>query len=91
MAIDTGASYITGPAGPVSMLMKAIGAAEMTEGEVSKTRLHPHALSIPKLSAASSSSCSTWLTVRRSPNCPTSPSTWVGRRTRSAAQPTSSG
>ncbi|XP_024999686.2 renin isoform X1 [Gallus gallus] len=33
VAIDTGASYITGPAGPVSVLMKAIGAAEMTEGE----------------------------------------------------------
>lgn len=35
MAVDTGASYITGPAGPVSVLMKAIGAAEMAEGEVS--------------------------------------------------------
>ncbi|NWI14567.1 RENI protein, partial [Crypturellus soui] len=35
VAIDTGASYITGPAGPVSVLMKAIGAAEMAEGEVS--------------------------------------------------------
>nr|XP_047927176.1 renin isoform X2 [Anser cygnoides] len=33
VAIDTGASYITGPAGPVSVLMKAIGAAEMAEGE----------------------------------------------------------
>ncbi|NWS97021.1 RENI protein, partial [Mionectes macconnelli] len=35
VAVDTGASYITGPAGPVSVLMKAIGAAEMAEGEVS--------------------------------------------------------
>ncbi|GAB0200102.1 renin [Grus japonensis] len=33
VAIDTGASYITGPAGPISVLMKAIGAAEMAEGE----------------------------------------------------------
>ncbi|KFQ97383.1 Renin, partial [Nipponia nippon] len=33
VAVDTGASYITGPAGPISVLMKAIGAAEMTEGE----------------------------------------------------------
>nr|XP_009670611.1 PREDICTED: renin [Struthio camelus australis] len=33
VAIDTGASYITGPAGPVSVLMKAIGAVEMAEGE----------------------------------------------------------
>ncbi|KFP73052.1 Renin, partial [Acanthisitta chloris] len=33
VAVDTGASYITGPAGPVSVLMKAIGAAEMAEGE----------------------------------------------------------
>uniref|UniRef100_A0A672UJR7 renin n=1 Tax=Strigops habroptila TaxID=2489341 RepID=A0A672UJR7_STRHB len=31
-AVDTGASYITGPAGPISVLMKAIGAAEMAEG-----------------------------------------------------------
>lgn len=52
MAIDTGASYITGPAGPVSVLMKAIGAAGMTEGEVSKTRLHPHALPIPSQGSA---------------------------------------
>uniref|UniRef100_A0A8D2QAL5 renin n=1 Tax=Zonotrichia albicollis TaxID=44394 RepID=A0A8D2QAL5_ZONAL len=28
VAVDTGASYITGPAGPVSVLMKAIGATE---------------------------------------------------------------
>ncbi|NXO08770.1 RENI protein, partial [Oriolus oriolus] len=33
VAVDTGASYITGPAGPVSVLMKAIGAAEVAEGE----------------------------------------------------------
>ncbi|NXX98626.1 RENI protein, partial [Centropus bengalensis] len=33
VAVDTGASYITGPAGPISVLMKAIGAAEMAEGE----------------------------------------------------------
>ncbi|NWV78623.1 RENI protein, partial [Dasyornis broadbenti] len=33
VAVDTGASYITGPAGPVSVLMKAIGAAEAAEGE----------------------------------------------------------
>uniref|UniRef100_A0A8C6YSP0 renin n=1 Tax=Nothoprocta perdicaria TaxID=30464 RepID=A0A8C6YSP0_NOTPE len=33
VAIDTGASYVTGPAGPVAVLMKAIGAAEMAEGE----------------------------------------------------------
>ncbi|NXF93469.1 RENI protein, partial [Eubucco bourcierii] len=33
VAIDTGASYVTGPAGPISVLMKAIGAAEMAEGE----------------------------------------------------------
>ncbi|NXR26778.1 RENI protein, partial [Cinclus mexicanus] len=35
VAVDTGASYITGPAGPVSVLMKAIGATEVAEGEVS--------------------------------------------------------
>ncbi|XP_063274550.1 renin [Prinia subflava] len=33
VAVDTGASYITGPAGPVSVLMKAIGAIEVAEGE----------------------------------------------------------
>ncbi|NWV06164.1 RENI protein, partial [Ptilonorhynchus violaceus] len=33
VAVDTGASYITGPAGPVSVLMRAIGAAEVAEGE----------------------------------------------------------
>ncbi|CAH2221232.1 renin isoform X2 [Pelobates cultripes] len=32
-AIDTGASYITGPAGSVSVLMKAIGATELAEGQ----------------------------------------------------------
>lgn len=46
MAVDTGASYITGPAGPVSVLMKAIGAAEMAEGEVSKPPL-PRSVSLP--------------------------------------------
>ncbi|NWR34292.1 RENI protein, partial [Tachuris rubrigastra] len=40
VAVDTGASYITGPAGPVSVLMKAIGAAEMAEGEVSPPHTH---------------------------------------------------
>ncbi|NWW71856.1 RENI protein, partial [Climacteris rufus] len=35
VAVDTGASYITGPAGPVSVLMRAVGAAEVAEGEVS--------------------------------------------------------
>ncbi|NXB72271.1 RENI protein, partial [Donacobius atricapilla] len=35
VAVDTGASYITGPAGPVSVLMRAIGAREVAEGEVS--------------------------------------------------------
>ncbi|NWV49141.1 RENI protein, partial [Daphoenositta chrysoptera] len=33
VAVDTGASYISGPAGPVSVLMRAIGAAEVAEGE----------------------------------------------------------
>ncbi|KAG8451024.1 hypothetical protein GDO86_003344, partial [Hymenochirus boettgeri] len=33
VAIDTGAAYITGPAGAVSVLMKAIGATELEEGE----------------------------------------------------------
>ncbi|NXC92170.1 RENI protein, partial [Cercotrichas coryphoeus] len=33
VAVDTGASYISGPAGPVSVLMKAIGASEVAEGE----------------------------------------------------------
>lgn len=33
VAIDTGASYITGPAGSVSVLMKAVGATELAEGE----------------------------------------------------------
>ncbi|XP_029429998.1 LOW QUALITY PROTEIN: renin [Rhinatrema bivittatum] len=33
VAVDTGASYITGPAGSVSVLMKAIGATELAEGE----------------------------------------------------------
>ncbi|NXM62688.1 RENI protein, partial [Illadopsis cleaveri] len=33
VAVDTGASYITGPAGPVSVLMRAIGATEAAEGE----------------------------------------------------------
>lgn len=46
MAIDTGASYITGPAGPISVLMKAIGAAEMAEGEVSKPP-SSHSMSLP--------------------------------------------
>jgi len=46
VAVDTGASYITGPAGPVSVLMKAIGAAEMAEGEVSKPPL-PRSTSLP--------------------------------------------
>ncbi|XP_069800968.1 renin [Dendropsophus ebraccatus] len=32
-AIDTGAAYITGPAGSVSVLMKAIGAMQQNEGE----------------------------------------------------------
>ncbi|RMB99226.1 hypothetical protein DUI87_23959 [Hirundo rustica rustica] len=36
VAVDTGASYITGPAGPVSVLMKAIGATEVAEGEQSQ-------------------------------------------------------
>uniref|UniRef100_A0A8C3KI87 Renin n=1 Tax=Calidris pygmaea TaxID=425635 RepID=A0A8C3KI87_9CHAR len=43
VAIDTGASYITGPAGPISVLIKAIGAAELAEGEVSNPSL-PHSL-----------------------------------------------
>lgn len=34
VAIDTGAAYITGPAGSVSVLMKAIGAIQQSEGEV---------------------------------------------------------
>ncbi|NXF26220.1 RENI protein, partial [Rhodinocichla rosea] len=38
VAVDTGASYITGPAGPVSVLMKAIGATEVAEGEVSDSQ-----------------------------------------------------
>lgn len=46
VAIDTGASYITGPAGPISVLMKAIGAAEMAEGEVSKPP-SSHSMSLP--------------------------------------------
>ncbi|KAM4699436.1 renin [Discoglossus pictus] len=33
VAIDTGAAYITGPAGSISVLMKAIGATELAEGE----------------------------------------------------------
>ncbi|XP_019332780.1 renin [Alligator mississippiensis] len=32
VAIDTGASYITGPAGSISVLMRAIGATELAEG-----------------------------------------------------------
>ncbi|XP_044143453.1 renin isoform X2 [Bufo gargarizans] len=35
VAIDTGAAYITGPAGSVSVLMKAIGAIQQPEGEYS--------------------------------------------------------
>ncbi|XP_073471944.1 renin isoform X2 [Aquarana catesbeiana] len=35
VAIDTGAAYITGPAGSVSVLMKAIGATQLPEGEYS--------------------------------------------------------
>lgn len=99
MAIDTGASYITGPAGPVSVLMKAIGAAEMAEGEVSKPPL-PLSVSLPVpqpipppangLSAVSPSR-STWWTVTESLSCPTSPSTWAGRSMCSVAQPTSFG
>lgn len=46
VAVDTGASYITGPAGPISVLMKAIGAAEMAEGEVSKPPL-PRSVPLP--------------------------------------------
>ena len=106
VAVDTGASYITGPAGPISVLMKAIGAAEMAEGEVSKPLLCPAPcphrlppwLPVPQpiiapaneLSAISSSR-STWWTATESLSCPTSPSTWAGRPTCSAAQPTSSG
>ncbi|XP_069489207.1 renin [Ambystoma mexicanum] len=33
VAIDTGASYITGPASSVSVLMRAVGATELAEGE----------------------------------------------------------
>nr|XP_033774736.1 renin isoform X1 [Geotrypetes seraphini] len=33
VTIDTGASYITGPAGSISVLMKAIGATELEEGQ----------------------------------------------------------
>lgn len=33
--IDTGSSYITGPASSVSLLMKTIGAVELAEGGVS--------------------------------------------------------
>ncbi|CAJ0967931.1 unnamed protein product, partial [Ranitomeya imitator] len=36
VAIDTGAAYITGPAGSVSVLMKAIGAIQQFAGEVIK-------------------------------------------------------
>uniref|UniRef100_A0A7M4EVU1 renin n=1 Tax=Crocodylus porosus TaxID=8502 RepID=A0A7M4EVU1_CROPO len=39
VAIDTGASYITGPAGSISVLMRAIGATELAEGGVSKPTL----------------------------------------------------
>uniref|UniRef100_A0A8C9KXB8 renin n=1 Tax=Serinus canaria TaxID=9135 RepID=A0A8C9KXB8_SERCA len=46
VAVDTGASYITGPAGPVSVLMKAIGATEVAEGEVSDSQ----PLSLPNIS-----------------------------------------
>ncbi|NXG31698.1 RENI protein, partial [Dromaius novaehollandiae] len=53
VAIDTGASYITGPAGPVSVLMKAIGALEMAEGEVSKPASWPQLSSVPQLSYVS--------------------------------------
>ncbi|XP_068125738.1 renin isoform X2 [Hyperolius riggenbachi] len=35
VAIDTGAAYITGPAGQVSVLLKAIGATQLPEGEYS--------------------------------------------------------
>ncbi|MBN3303385.1 RENI protein, partial [Amia calva] len=35
--IDTGASYITGPASSVSILMKAIGATQLAEGEYTVT------------------------------------------------------
>lgn len=47
VAVDTGASYITGPAGPVSVLMKAIGATEVAEGEVS----HRQPLAVSPLAA----------------------------------------
>ncbi|KAM5179956.1 renin-like isoform 1-T1 [Mantella aurantiaca] len=33
VAVDTGAAYITGPAGSVSVLMKTIGAMQLPEGE----------------------------------------------------------
>lgn len=33
--IDTGSSYITGPASSISILMKTIGAVELAEGGVS--------------------------------------------------------
>jgi hypothetical protein len=35
--IDTGSSYITGPASSVSVLMKTIGATELAEGGVCKS------------------------------------------------------
>uniref|UniRef100_A0A8C3N5I4 renin n=1 Tax=Geospiza parvula TaxID=87175 RepID=A0A8C3N5I4_GEOPR len=47
VAVDTGASYITGPAGPVSVLMKAIGATEVAEGEVSDSQPLPVSPRLP--------------------------------------------
>lgn len=37
--IDTGSSYITGPASSVSALMKTIGAVELAEGGVSSVHV----------------------------------------------------
>lgn len=93
VAVDTGASYITGPAGPVSVLMKAIGATEVAEGEVSdgQPRVPVSPRAAWPLSQRCRCPCSTWWTASRCLSCPTSPSTWEGRSTASAAPPMCSG
>lgn len=47
--IDTGSSYITGPASSISVLMKTIGAVELAEGGVNFALLETNLWLKPKM------------------------------------------
>lgn len=89
--IDTGSSYITGPASSVSVLMRTIGAQQDESGVRFYTRSMLSRICLVKHSLASSSSLislsllfvSTKSTVTPSRRCPGSLSTWVARSTHS--------